>query len=359
MRRSSITQLTVRPFIAAAADLAIWASIFIYSSPQSARVDYPALGGATLMAPGCALFLIYGASIAIRTAVQGQNITVFETIQATIAFLLAASSVLYFDPRFGAVSLGMVCLVLSAACYGLVIAFSRGLTTGRNYQVFAAWGTGLLIAGSALCLPPLGLVLCLSLAAVASTLLGARLNRMTQQVHGLLLLLACSVASGTGTYAFQALAGTLPARLTAEVGIAAVCAVACYATGKRAAEENWLRQALHLIPAALAVCAMAAFLVQGLLTLAAFWITPEVHHIAFFRTLIICTLTLSVAFAGSAGSRRQELTRIAYATLAFVAAKLVFEDLRYGHLGFIAASIFLFAVTLITVPRLGRTGQKI
>ena len=36
----------------------------------------------------------------------------------------------------------------------------------------------------------------------------------------------------------------------------------------------------------------------------------------------------------------------------------VFEDLRHGHLAFIAASIFLFAVTLIVVPRVARTGLR-
>jgi hypothetical protein len=46
-----------------------------------------------------------------------------------------------------------------------------------------------------------------------------------------------------------------------------------------------------------------------------------------------------------------ELTRIGYAALVLVAAKLIVEDLRLGHLEFTAASIFLFAITLIAVPR--------
>jgi hypothetical protein len=54
-----------------------------------------------------------------------------------------------------------------------------------------------------------------------------------------------------------------------------------------------------------------------------------------------------------------ELTRIGYAALALLAVKLVLEDLRHGHLAFIAGSIFLFAITLIVVPRVARTGQKI
>ena len=66
---------------------------------------------------------------------------------------------------------------------------------------------------------------------------------------------------------------------------------------------------------------------------------------------------LALADAGSRW-RRIELTRIAYATLGLVAAKLLLEDLPLGHLEFIAASIFLFALTLIAVPRLARIEQK-
>jgi predicted tellurium resistance membrane protein TerC len=52
------------------------------------------------------------------------------------------------------------------------------------------------------------------------------------------------------------------------------------------------------------------------------------------------------------------MTRMAYVALAFVAAKLLFEDLRHGHMEFTAGSIFLFAITLIAVPRLVRMGTK-
>jgi predicted tellurium resistance membrane protein TerC len=50
---------------------------------------------------------------------------------------------------------------------------------------------------------------------------------------------------------------------------------------------------------------------------------------------------------------------LAYGALAFLAAKLLFEDLRHGHMEFIAASIFVFAITLIAVPRLVRMGKGI
>jgi len=351
-------ELSLRPIVAAAADLAIWALIFIYAGPQTARVDYPLLGATALLAPGCLLFLIHAASVAVRTTVLAQNITVFETLQAIIAFLLAASSVLYFAPHIGAIGLGVICLLLSTACYVLVFAVFRGFDAGRNPQVFAAWGTALLLSGSLLCLPPLGLALCLGLTAFAATLLGVRLSRLTVRVHGLLLLVFVAIGSGLLGYAFQALAGTLPDRLVAGVLVAAACAVACYAACRPAPAETRKHQLLHLIPAALAVFSLAALLVHGLLFLASVRIAPELHHVAFIRTLVLCAVALSAAFAGSRW-HRPELTKIAYASLALVALKLVFEDLRHGHLEFIAAAFFLFALALIAVPRLARMDQRV
>jgi len=349
---------TVRPLTAIAADLAIWALIFIYAGPQNARVDYPVLSMGALLVPGCALFLIYAVSIGVGTIAHGKNITSFETLQSVVAFLLAASSVLYFAPRLGAIYLGVVCVLLAVACYSLALATLRGLATERNYQTFSVWGTGLLLAGTLLCLPTLGVTLCLGLAAIASTLLGIRLHRFTLQVHGLVLLVAAVVSSGFFGYIFHSLLGTIPITLTARICIASVSTLVFYAAGKPAFEETWVRQSLCLVPAALAVCTLAAFLVQGLIFLMALRIAPDVYHVAFIRTLTCCAVALFVAFAGSR-TRRRELTNISYATLAFVAGKLVFEDLRHGHFEFIAGSIFLFAITLIAVPRLGRVEQKL
>jgi hypothetical protein len=114
---------------------------------------------------------------------------------------------------------------------------------------------------------------------------------------------------------------------------------------------------LHLVPALLAACALGALATRAGLWLLAIRVSPGAFHVALLRTLILCSLALAMAFAGGRW-RRLELKRIAYLALAFIAAKLVFEDLRHGHLGFIAASIFLFALTLIGVPRLIRAGLR-
>jgi hypothetical protein len=348
---------SVRPLVAVAADLAIWILIFIYSGPQTAHADYRPLGTASLLGPSCALFIIYASSIAIRTTLLRHTITVFETIQNTISFALTAVSALIFAPQFGPIGLGVVCLFLSAACYAMVLTMARRLPAGRNFQVFAAWATALFVAGSMLCLPGLGRALCLGLAAIAFALLGVRLNRLTFQVHGLVLLTTAAITSGLLDYAFHSLAGTLPLMLTPGACVVALCAFISYATGKLAPGETHMYGVLRSIPAVLVACALTALLVHLLLILFALRIVPEVQHIAFIRTFSICTVALALAFAG-ARSRRPECKLIAYAAIAFVATKLIFEDLRQGHFAFIAASIFLLAISLMIVSRLASMGQK-
>jgi hypothetical protein len=347
--------LSVRPLVALAADAAIWALIFIYSSPVNMRLDYPALGEAALLLPGCLFFLIYAVSVALRTLLLGQKITVFETGQAMIAFLLAASSVLYFAPGSGAIVLGVICLLFSAACYTAAILLLSNAADGRKFHVFAAWAAGLFLAGCLLCLPLFWLSASLGLAAIAATILATRL---TLRFHGLIFLFVAAAASGLLAYSFHALAGTMPARLDASVCIVSLCAFLCYAAGKRLPQESWKPQFLHLATAVLALFALAAFLVEGLLWLTARGIAPNAPYVAFIRTLILCALALALAYSGSR-QRRVELTRIAYATLGLVAAKLLLEDLRLGHLEFIAAAIFLFAITLIAVPRLAHKKKKV
>ncbi len=349
--------LGVRLLAAAAADVTIWALIFIYSSPQSTRLDYPPLGTAALLAPGFALFLLCAAGAATRTAVLRQRIEVFEIIQTTIAFLLAAFGLLSLEARGGATALGILCLVLSAAGYAAAFAVFDRIPERRNYRVFTAWSAALFLAGCVLCLPPPWSAASLGMAAVAAAFMGARLKSPALELHGVVYLVGASVASGMFQYAFGALAGTLPGAPSVSFGLAFASAVLCYAAAKAGHGERWTTQVFSIVSATLAVCAAAALAVEGLMSVLAWSVNPGQHHLAFIRTLTICAGALALAFGGAHG-RRMELTRIGYALLALVAVKLVFEDLRLGHLGFIAGSIFLFAVTLIALPRIARMGEK-
>jgi len=114
---------------------------------------------------------------------------------------------------------------------------------------------------------------------------------------------------------------------------------------------------LRLLAAILAVSAVATFLVAGLVWLASIGMTPGASQVAVIRTLITCALALALAYTGSRW-RRIELIWTAYCTLAFVTAKLLFEDLPHGQSASIAISIFLYAIALIIVPRLARAGRQ-
>jgi hypothetical protein len=343
---------------ALAADLGVWALLYIYSSPQSTRADYPEIGVVALLAPGFALLLIFAASVTLKTALKGRKITAFETLQTVIAFLLAACGLLYFGPGASAIALGIFCMVLSAASYAATFVFFDRIPERRNYQVFATWSAALFLAGSLLCLPPAWEAPCLGAAAIAATVAGARLNRLALEFHGMVYLIAAAVLSGLLNYVFSVLAGTLAGAPRWSIYLAFACAALCYAAAKPRLAETWKPQALRIVSASLSLGAAAALLVQCLMWLTALSVNPGAQHLAFIRTLAICVAAIALAFSG-AHWRRAELTRIGYAALMLIAVKLVFEDLRLGHMELIAASIFLFAITLIAVPRIARMRQKV
>ena len=347
--------LSLRPLVAVAADLATGILTYIYSQPESVRVEYGNVAPAALLTLGSGLFLIYGASIAFRTIRLHQRITTFEIGQTIIAFLLAAFTAYRFSSGVGA--LGVICLLLAAACYALAFACFDRLPEARNYHVYATWGAALVLAGSLLCLNPQTLALCLSVAAIAATFLGVRYGRLTLEFHGLLYLATAAVSSGLLDYAGRALAATFPAAPGWTVWAVAASAVLCYSIGGRFPRDRWNHRFLRLLSSALAVSALVTFLVSGLVWLAATGTSPGKSHVAVIRTLTTCAVALALAYSGSRW-RRIELVWIAYGVLALVTVKLLFEDLHHGHPGSIAVSISLYAVALIAVPRMARMGRR-
>jgi hypothetical protein len=349
--------LGLRPLVAAAADLAIWILLYIYSRPEGIPAEYKNVVTPVLLVLGCILFLIYGASTVFRTTRLRQRISVFEIGQCVIAFLLAAFSILHFGASAAATVLGASCLLFSVACYALAYAYFDRYHEERNYHVYATFSAVLFLAGSFLCLPLMPLTLCLSAAAIVATFLGVRASRLTLEFHGLAYLAAAAYASGLLDYASRALAGTFPVAPGWIVWIVAASAIPCYAVGGRFRTERWNQRSLQLLSAILAVAAVITFLVSLLVWLAELGMTPGASHVAVIRTLITCLVALALAFSGSRW-QRSELVWIAYGTLALVTAKLLFEDLQHGHPGSTAVSIFLYAVALILVPRMARVARR-
>jgi hypothetical protein len=347
----------VRPLVFLVSDVAIWALIFIYGGPANARVDYPDLQTAALIAPAWVLWAINGIGLTVKAVFLQKTMSVFEAIQAIVAFALAVSCVLYFAPGSGVITLGVICLLLAMGCYVAVFRYLPQSGDRRNRMVFGSWSAALTLAGVAWCLPSAVAAACLGVGALAAIVFGVRTQCALLELHGLVFLVAAALISRSPQYALGELAGSGAERPGLILIAASVCAILFYAASRERAGEEWQQQILHLIPALLAAFALSALIVQGLLGLAASVMNLEVHHVAFIRTLTLCAVSAAFAFGGSRWGRL-EMKRIAYAGLAFVAAKLLFEDLRHGRMEFIAGSIFLFALTLIAVPRLVRAGTR-
>ena len=343
--------------IALAADAVTWILIYVYFAGQTGHEDYPALSRAALLAPGVAIFVLFAAGVAVKTVLRARPITIFATLQTVIAFLLAAVSLADFGQPNGRVILGIACLVLSTACNAAVFTVFACALQQRNKTVFTAWAAALLLAGSFLCLPPTILIPLLGAAAVAAVGLSRWERWRAFEYYGMMFLLAALAASGLPNFLASALVGTPTSAPAAGVWLIAVCALLCYALASPREVEGWIRQILHLGFAALATGAVAALFIHGLVTLTSLTVDLGAHHLALIRTVALCATALLLV-SGGARWRRRELTRLGYAALALVAIKLVTEDLRHGHLAYVAASIFLVAFTLIAAPRVARTRQK-
>jgi len=344
-----------RALIAAAADAAIWILIYIYFAGPSS--GFPPLSRGVLLAPGIAIFILFAASVSVRTLLRAQEITAFETIQTIVAFLLAAVSVADFGQPAGLKILGVVCLVLSVGCFTAIFTVFSSDSRRRNVTVFAAWSAVLLLAGSFQCLPHWSLILLLGTIAPGAVWLGWHECRMLFGFYGIVFLLAASAASGLLNFLESALVGTPQGAPAAEVWLITTSAALCYLLARPTRDQNWATQALQLGLAVLAAGAVVALIVDLLVSLTALFVMPGAHHLALIRTVVLCAAALSLV-AGGARLRRRELTWLGYGVLALLALKLVTEDLRHGHLSYIASSIFLVAFTLIAAPRAARARQK-
>lgn len=345
------------PLVALLADAAIWGMIFIYSGPPNARIEYPELGVVALIFPACLLFAVNATSVALHVILKARKIRIFEIVQVMIAFGLAIWSLLSFALGTATI-LGILCLVMSAATYFASFRLLRSQAEMRNFVTFSLWSAALLIAGALWSLPHAGAGVLLVVAGLTAYAVAPRIDSAMLECHGAVFLCTAAAIAGVVQYIYRGLVSPMPGRPELVVWIVASAAVAAYAVGSDAKHDARTSQVLHLVPALLAVAAVSALLVHGVLALAALAVALDLHHIAFLRTLVISAVSLGLAFAGPRLDR-VAMTRTAYVALTFVAAKLIFEDLRLGRMEFIAASISLFAVTLIAVPSLVRVGAKL
>jgi len=314
------------------------------------------LSTVALVGPAAILFGINAVSVVVRVVAHQCRIIIFEAIQVVIAFALTVAAMLIFAPAHGATIVGIVCLVLSAGGYVCTLRYLGDREDRRSFRVFGIWSAGLLVAGLSWALPLQGAATMLAAAGVAATYLARCIEPAMLKLHGATFLLCAAVIAGLPRYLYGSVAGTPPSYPGFGIVIVSICAAAGLVLAQHVLGGIWQR-VVHFSVALIALCAFTALLVHGVLAGAGSLMVLGAHHVAFLRTLAICLVALAVAFGGSRWGR-PELSVLAWAALAGLGVKLLIEDLRHGHMAFVAASIALFAITLMSVPRLVRLGSQ-
>ena len=338
---------------AAVADFLVLAALFIYCRPSAARGEYPEVDAGLLLGSGLLLFAIYGVSCFSRAVLQQQILTYSEITQLAVSALLAFEAVVHFATAGQTAIFAGGCIVLSLAGYaGLFVQFNPE-TERRNYFVCGGFSLALMLVGCALAFGISWLAAIFGSLAMIGVVLGATTTQPSLNLHGLVYLLAAGRVSHAVGYAVHSMAGTFPQQPATIVWMVLAIAVYCYAAGPERMGGNRIDRALHLISAGLATGAAITLSIAATASLARVFLPPAPWHIAVVRTLCASVITIAIAGLGLR-LRRLELVWLSYTLLGLLAIKLIVEDLRHGHAEYIAASIFLYALTLIAVPRLAR-----
>ena len=324
--------------------------------------DALALGG--VVAVCTALPLLYLGSISAHTLLRGRPISAFEVTQAGMALLIGFSGAVRVTTARGADAafVGIVGLVLGAACYAAALTFiDRRLGRGRNFYSYTTLAGLLVLTGSWLILDSVALALTWSALAVAATGLGGRFDRITLKFHGAVYVAAATTAAGLIVCAYGGLfadpTGTWVSPEPVGIPVTLVAA-ACYAI-LAATRGETVRRWFELLPQAI-VGAAAVWSVAGLTAgvlsapiTAAFGAGAAAPFVAASRTAVIAILAVALAGAGRHWSLR-ELTWFVYPVLVAGGVKLILEDFDYDQPVALFLALALYGSALIATPRLIR-----
>ena len=340
--------LIVRVLPALAIDLAILLLIDIMTSSDGVPPGYAPASPGTLLFVFVSFLMIYGVSIGVRGFVQREPIGVFDIAQGVLAFALATFGALRVT-RNAAAALGVLYLLLAAACYWGTFSRFTAKPDRRNRIVAAVWSPALLLAGALLLFPATVQVILFSAAGLVVALLYTRNGDLVLGVHASLYLAIAAVVSPEAGFVVSSFAGTIPAAPPWAVWIVIVSAALVYLQTWRSTYAG-KRRILWLLPALLVSFSAAALIIVSAAHVMAGGAQLSAPRLSVIRTVVNCALALALAFLGSRW-KRAELGWIAYAAVAFGTLKFLFEDLRFGNASSLVFSLLFYGLILILLPR--------
>jgi hypothetical protein len=304
------------------------------------------------------LLLTYLVSFVYRTHGKGQNVALFEPLQALAASAIAFTAAIMAAQagQFGLGLMGILSIVVGGSAYALAFSRETRRVRGRNFFYYSTLGLVFVLAGSGLILPGNVAAILWSLLAIAMAVLSGRTGRVALSLQCTLLLVAAGIYSGILATGLQALVGDAgpgwPGLLGNHV-IVAIATVACLFIPVAQHSERWGKLAglPQLIVLALSVWEVGGLMVVVLAPLlaAAGTAEPNLSLLASVRTAVLSVAAVTLAMS-SRHRRWPEARWLAYPLLILVAIKLFAEDFPHGQpatlfvsLAFVGSAVLLVA----------------
>jgi hypothetical protein len=349
--------LSERWIVAAAANLCALLMTWLVTRAGGPPESYAPISTEAALGSLAALLVVYAGGTVARTLVRGLDITVFETAQTVLAFVISLSGALRVAagrPAAEAV-VGGLAMVGGAACYLVsFLLLERKEAAARNLHTYSTFALLLATAGSRLLLDgsPLGLWWCVL--ALAAVWIGARSGRDTLLLHGAFYLVAASIASGAAAAAASRLLGTPDAAGPPGLGLVIVVAAAMLATWSLVRSGSAGSRRVRWLPL-VAIAALfawtAAALASWALLSAWAWLGGSAGFAATLSTIVLSGLSAALAWAGRR-CRCTELVWLVPPFLVLTGYKLLTQDLRQAQTLALFVSLLSYGAVLILLPRL-------
>jgi hypothetical protein len=304
-----------------------------------------------------ALFLVYAGAFAAISLLPARPVGALGFFQMPAVLALGyVAPLVAADPTLR-LTLGSAGIAAGAAAY---VSGLRGLDRSRRRDLayLSFLGLLLLLAGSAAALPRAPAAW--AALALAATLIGRLMGRLTLTLHGAFFALAAAAGSGlltTAAHVWAAPASSPWPPPGFAAMLALVVALLCLAVSQPGGEDHWQegRHLPRLILLSLVVFGGGAAMLQGSSMLAGGLSGPvaDAAILSVARTATLAALALGLAWL-SRWSGHREPYWLVFALLALGGLKLLGEDLLQGRPATLVLSLTLYGTALITAPRLGR-----
>lgn len=308
---------------------------------------------------GNALLLTYLLSFAFRSHVRAQDVGIFETVQALLAAGIAFWAAINASQagQFSMLLIGALSLLLGGCAYALAFSPVTRSVRGPNFYYYSSLGLLLVLAGSALILPPAVTAGLWSLMALTMAWFSGRTGRVALSLQCTILLLATGVQSGILATGMLALAGDpagWPGLLPWHLGIA-MTTVICLFLPVAQQSKRWgvLAGLPQLIVLALSVWEVGGLMVVYLAPILAdtAGAEPNLAVLAALRTAVLSVSSVTLALS-SRFKRWPEARWLVYPVLILVAIKLFVEDFPNGQPASLFVALFFVGGALLLVARL-------